>query len=359
MSKIRVLVVDDAVVVRRLVSEVLAGDPGIEVLGTASNGRLALERIALTEPDLVTLDLEMPDMDGLATLRVLRRRYPRLPVIMLSRFTQRCAAATIEALTQGATDYVALPENSSAAATHEVLRDQLVPRILMLGGKRGRSVEIPPPPPKRSDSVCRAPVATRVELIAIGVSTGGPNALATLLPTLPADLPVPIVITQHMPPGFTRQLADRLSKVANVPVREAVSGALLEPRTAWIAPGDYHLLVERSEAGPRLRTNREPPENSCRPSVDVLVRSVAATCGSGGLAVILTGMGQDGLQGCEALRQAGGQILAQDEASSVVWGMPGYVTRAGLADAVFSLEQMGPEIVRRVRRFRSLSSCGG
>ena len=355
MNKIRVLVVDDAVVVRRLVADVLADDPRIEVMGTAANGRAALERIALAEPDVVTLDLEMPEMDGLATLSALRQRYPRLPVIMLSRFTQRYAAATVEALALGASDYVPLPE-SDAGTTAAVLREQLLPRVRALAKSRSRSGEtmLAPFSPRRAGSESGLRATARIDLLVIGSSTGGPKALATLLPALPANLPVPVAIVQHMPPGFTRQLAERLSVLSQRPVREAVSGAVLEPGPVWIAPGDYHITVEREGGALRLKTNQDPPENSCRPSVDVLVRSAAAACGAGTLAVILTGMGQDGLKGCTALKQTGGQVLVQDAASSVVWGMPRFVANAGLADRVLPLDQLAPEMVRRVHRHRSV-----
>jgi two-component system chemotaxis response regulator CheB len=186
-------------------------------------------------------------------------------------------------------------------------------------------------------------------VLAIGTSTGGPNALAAVLKHLPADFPLPIVIVQHMPPMFTRLLAERLS--ADFPLRfaEGISGQVLEPSRGWIAPGDHHMVVVPEGAQFRIALNQDPPENSCRPAVDVLFRSVAKTYGAGVLAVILTGMGQDGLRGCEAIREAGGQIIAQDEESSVVWGMPGHVVRAGLADQVLPLSRIGDDIVRRVQ----------
>jgi two-component system chemotaxis response regulator CheB len=193
----------------------------------------------------------------------------------------------------------------------------------------------------------------RIDLIAMGASTGGPNALATVLSALPKNLSVPVVVVQHMPAAFTKQLADRLSKQTVLDVREALDGALLEPGQVWIGAGDFHMEVATSTIGMRLHLHKGAPENSCRPSVDVLLRSAAAACGSHSLAVILTGMGRDGCRGCELIREAGGQILAQDEASSIVWGMPGLVTRAGLADQVVPLQQMGPEILRRLRCGRS------
>jgi len=197
-----------------------------------------------------------------------------------------------------------------------------------------------------------------VEVVAIGASTGGPNALAVLFPAFAADFPVPIVVVQHMPPVFTGRLAERLSSLSVVEMKEAENGAAVRPGRAWLAPGDFHVAVARDAEGVRLRTHQGPAENSCRPSADVLFRSVAEVYGAGVLAVVLTGMGRDGLRGCECIRAAGGQVLAQDAATSVVWGMPGVVARAGLADAVLPLGQLGPEIVRRVLKGRSPSISG-
>jgi two-component system chemotaxis response regulator CheB len=185
--------------------------------------------------------------------------------------------------------------------------------------------------------------------VVLGTSTGGPNALAQVFSRLPADLPVPVLIVQHMPPMFTRLLAERLSAEYLVPVQEGVSGTMVQPGRAWIAPGDHHMIVVRDGGQVRLLVHQDPPENSCRPAVDVLLRSVATTYGPDSLTVIMTGMGQDGLRGCQAIREVGGQIVVQDEATSVVWGMPGYVARAGLADRVLPLALIGDEIVRRVR----------
>jgi two-component system, chemotaxis family, protein-glutamate methylesterase/glutaminase len=344
---IRVLVVDDAVVARRLVADVLGGAPGIEVVGTASDGRLALAKLAATNPDVVILDVEMPVMDGMATLAAIRRERPRLPVIMFSTLTERGAAATLEALALGAADYVTKPASAgSAGLAMERVREELIPKVRAVTGRlprpgaaasAGPRVAWPARPPQQP------------EIVAVGTSTGGPNALAALLAALPADLGVPLVVVQHMPPVFTRLLAERLAGKCRLRVAEGVAGASLEPGQVWIAPGDHHMLVVREGTAVRLATNQDPQENSCRPAVDVLFRSVAAAYGGRGLAVVLTGMGQDGLRGCERLREAGGQVLAQDEASSVVWGMPGFVARAGLAERVLPLGQIADEIVRRVR----------
>jgi two-component system chemotaxis response regulator CheB len=341
----------------------------LEVVGAAANGRIGLAKIPQVNPDLVILDVEMPEMDGLQTLAALRKTYPRLPVIMFSTLTTRGAVATLDALSLGANDYVTKPANvGSVAVGMQRIREDLIPKIKALcAGITG--IERPPmsalrtlraenhTPPRSGSSVEQAIHSSglRVDIVAIGVSTGGPNALAELLPQLPTDFPVPVVIVQHMPPLFTKLLAERLAAKSALRVNEGAADALLQPGCAWVAPGDFHMIVAR-DAAVRLQLHQGPPENSCRPAVDVLFRSVAKLYGTGALAVVLTGMGQDGLRGCEEIREGGGQILVQDEASSVVWGMPGFVARAGLADKILPLEQMANEITRRVRENRGVRS---
>ena len=345
MPKTRVLVVDDAVVFRRLVAEALSADPAIEVVGTAANGKIGLAKLTQVNPDLVILDVEMPEMDGLATLREIRKTHPKLPVIMFSALTERGAAATLDALALGATDYFAKPAAGGLEGSLRVIREELIPEIKALCGKAAEPVA----------PVAAAPVSrgwAPVEVVAIATSTGGPNALAEVFAGLPADLPVPVVIVQHMPPMFTRLLAERLSAQHAVKVEEGRPGGPLRPGHAWIAPGDFHMAVARDGTLVRVMLNQDPPENSCRPAADVLFRSAARTFGPNALAVVLTGMGQDGLRGCEAIRGAGGQVIVQDDATSVVWGMPGFVAKAGLADRVLPLGLIAPEIVRRVRAGR-------
>ena len=353
MHKARVLIVDDSTVIRRLLSEALAGDPAIEVVGTAANGRIALAKVPQVNPDLVTLDVEMPELDGLATLRELRKTYPRLPVIMFSTLTDKGAVATLNALAAGASDYVTKPANvGSVTAGLQKVRDELIPKIRALC----RLDETATPPTPRPKSPAFSPPASGpaagpappVEVVALGVSTGGPNALTELFRALPGDLPVPVLIVQHMPPVFTRYLAERLDAVSPLTVREAQAGDLIHPGGAWLAPGNYHMVVVRTGQGVAVQLHQGPPENSCRPAVDVLFRSVAEVYGAGALGVVLTGMGQDGLRGSEAIRHAGGRVLAQDQATSVVWGMPGAVAQAGLAERILPLEQIAGEIVRRV-----------
>jgi two-component system, chemotaxis family, protein-glutamate methylesterase/glutaminase len=354
VKRIRVLVVDDSVVVRRVVSDMLATDPEVEVVGTASNGRLALARLDQLNPDVVTMDVEMPEMDGLTTLRELRKTRPRLPVIMFSTLTERGASATLDALALGANDYVTKPSGmSSTDAAGRWLLDQLLPRVKALGSREQSKAARPM---QSAQPRAAAPVTARqssgsqhVSVVTIGVSTGGPQALAKIMPELPADFPVPILIVQHMPPLFTRLLADRLRNASRIRVCEAQPGMVVEPGVAYIAPGDWHMEVGRERGTVSLTTHQGPLENSCRPAADVLFRSVVETYGAGTLGVVLTGMGQDGLRGCERIIEAGGRVIAQDRETSVVWGMPGFVANANLAERIVPLSEMAAEITRRVR----------
>ncbi len=361
MLKIRVLVVDDAVVMRRLISEALSHDPDIEVVGAAAHGRIALAKIPQVNPDVVTLDIEMPEMNGIETVREIRKTYPRLPVIMFSTLTERGAASTLDALAAGATDYVTKPANiGSISMSLQRLEQELVPKIKL----HGRHLLAPGtiPVPRNQPAPAALPVNTNLprfvpkpqpaELVCIGTSTGGPNALAEVFSGLPRNLAVPVVIVQHMPVLFTKMLAERLAKLGTLPCCEGAAGQLLEPGHAYIAPGGHHMEVVRAGAEFRIHLQDQPPENSCRPAVDVLFRSVATACGANTVAVVLTGMGQDGLHGCRALRECHAQILVQDEASSVVWGMPGHVANAGLADRILPLREVAQEISRRVAAHR-------
>lgn len=354
MPKIRVLIVDDAVVMRRLIGEALGRDPDIEVVGAAAHGLIALAKIPQVNPDVITLDVEMPEMDGLTTLREIRKLYPKLPVIMFSTLTERGAVQTIEALAAGATDYVTKPANvGSIGLSVQRLEEELAPKIKLHGRRVVAGSPAMPPRPPLSGSLPRIPVVAQpIELICLGTSTGGPNALAEIFHSIPRPLPVPILIVQHMPVVFTRLLAERLDKLGAVRFCEGAEGQAVEPGCAYVAPGGRHLELVRVAGGLRLHLQDAPPENSCRPAVDVLFRSVASVCGRHALAVVLTGMGQDGLHGCRALHEQHAQILAQDEATSVVWGMPGYVAQAGLADRVVPLDEMAPEICRRAHAYR-------
>ena len=350
---IRVLIVDDSVVVRRLVTLALGEDAAFEVVGTASNGRIALQKIPQVQPDVVTLDIEMPEMNGLETLEEIKKRFPRVRVVMLSTLTQRGANSTFEALSLGADDYMAKTAGvGSLDGSLSALREELAPKLKQFFRTFAQQhptpivpVPLPAPAPPARLAGARA---RRVDIVALAVSTGGPNALAEVFSSLPKRMPCPIVITQHMPPMFTRLLAERLNSKSELQVFEAAEGMELGPGKAYIAPGDYHLALERRGKSVVIRLDHGPPENSCRPAADVMFRSVAELYGGNCLAVVLTGMGQDGLAGARILKRAGAMILAQDEQSSVVWGMPGHVVQAGLADGVVPLNRVAASILRFV-----------
>jgi two-component system, chemotaxis family, protein-glutamate methylesterase/glutaminase len=370
-APLRVLIVDDAVIVRRLMMQALASDPAFEVVGVASDGRIALERIAARMPDVVTLDLDMPEMSGLATLREIRRRWPHLPVLIFTGMDQP-GELEMEALALGALGVLPKqPHEGNMMNAIAWVREKLVPMLRQVAEALAAPPEAPAPARPRVAPVVPAPASATLpadpradaprpagppEVLAIGCSTGGPNALEEVLSHLPADFPLPILVVQHMPQGFTRLLAERLSRRTPFAAAEAEPGTMVEPGRVWIAPGDRHLVVQRAGTGFQLQTNREAPENSCRPAVDVLFRSVASAYGRRALAAVLTGMGQDGALGAQAIVAAGGQVLAQDEASSVVWGMPGAVVRAGLAAKVLPLAGLAEEIVQRARGGRVLAA---
>jgi len=349
MRRIRVMIVDDVAIVRRLVADALAVDPELQVVGMAANGREALAKIPSLAPDLIVLDYEMPEMDGLETLRELKRTGSRARVVLFSTYTRHGAKATLDALWLGADDYATKVSASDLVAASRCVQTELIPKIKALC-----SEDAPAPPVARAREAltgkapARSTTPGRAEIIAVGASTGGPRALATLLERLPRDLAAPIVIVQHMPPLFTRSLAERLDGGTPLRCAEGEDGAVLEPGTVWIAPGNWHMTVAREGSAAVLRLTGEPPENSCRPAADPLFRSVADVYGAGALAVVLTGMGQDGLRGAERIKQRGGGVLVQDEASSVVWGMPGAVAKAGLADRVLPVRDIAAEIARRV-----------
>ena len=352
-ARIRVLVVDDSVVIRRLVTHALEEDPSLEVVGAAANGSIALARIPQLNPDVVTLDIEMPEMDGLETLRRIRKDFPYLRTIMFSTLTERGAAVTMEALTLGADDYVAKAANAgSLDRSMANLRLQLIPKIKQFFRLETVPAASPQTPPT-ANGLCPKPLPRRAwtpQVVAIGVSTGGPTALGAMIPQFPATFPLPILIVQHMPPLFTRFLAERLQASTPLKVEEAAEGSPVQPGKVLIAPGDYHMKVSGKEPAAVVTLDQSPPENSCRPAVDVLFRSVSTVYGADAILVILTGMGQDGLRGVEALKAGGAYVIAQDEASSVVWGMPGAVAGAGLADCVLPLDRIVPEILKRVQR---------
>ncbi len=343
MLQKRILIVDHSVVIRRSLAKAMAAEPGLIVAGSASSGRIARMKMPLLRPDLVLLALDLPGRDGLDTLTAIRAAYPTTPVVLLNAATQRGAAATIDAMSQGARGCVTKPDAA----------DRSVARLTIFGAEVASLVASWPfigsgePAAARASPRRDAPMP-RIDVVAIGVSTGGPAALMDLLPGLPEDFCAPIVIVQHMPPDFTRLLAQRLDSKCRIKVAEGRMRQVLKPGEAWIAPGDFHMTVERDGADVLMNIGQGSRENSCRPSVDVLFRSVAETFGHHALAVVMTGMGRDGVAGCQHIHACGGYIIVQDEASSVVWGMPGLVVKADLADQIVPLDGLAHAITDRV-----------
>jgi two-component system chemotaxis response regulator CheB len=364
---VRVVVVDDSGVVRLVVGEVLRREEGVTLAGTAANGREALQVVERAHPHVVVLDIEMPVLDGLGALRELKKRWPKLPVVMFSTLTERGASATLQALAEGADDYLTKPSTTGGpTAAFAAVREGLVPLVRNWGSiaRKRETASSSPTLPKSTSPVPARPAqdlsrdrpsvprrpTPLVTAIVMGSSTGGPNALSVLVPSLPADLPVPLLLVQHMPPTFTRLLAERLDSQSALSVHEAVPGTVVQPGNLYVAPGGCHMLVSRRQHDVVIKLEDGPPENSCKPSVDVLFRSAAATWGAGALGVVLTGMGQDGLVGSQAITEAGGAVIAQDEVTSVVWGMPGAVARAGLAAEVVPLGEVASRLALRARR---------
>lgn len=361
---IQVMVVDDSAVVRRLVTRALDAEPDIEVMTTAFDGQAAVEKLTRVQPDIIVLDIEMPRLNGLDALREIRRTHPKLPVVMFSTLTERGAEATLEALNRGASDYVAKPSvrgGGGIAEAEQIVRTDLAPKLRVLTG-RSRSGNRParatgerPGARPMAHKLPATPTfrtrqhITRPTLLVIGASTGGPTALATFLELLPVQ-PVPIAIVQHMPPTFTRMFAERLDGRSPHQVSEAQHLQPLRAGEVVVAPGGRHLELFLDAGDLRCRLTDAPPENSCRPAVDVLFRSVVPVAGSGVLGVVLTGMGEDGMRGGQEIVEAGGEILIQDEATSVVWGMPGAVARAGIATAQFPLERLPEAVTTRTSR---------
>jgi len=370
---IRVLVVDDTSLYRKLLSDVLQQIDGTEVVGTASNGTIALAKVTQCHPDLLTLDVEMPAMNGLETLRRLRDVAPQVGVIMVSAHTTQGAKITMEALDLGALDFITKPEGKDPAQNMADLRRQLHPLLSTFRTRKqvksllrspngslsrrptaeaevGSTLPLPVEPV--TPRLTAPPTGGRIEIVAIGVSTGGPQALAQLIPKLPGHLGVPIVVVQHMPPMFTAALAESLDRKSALTVVEGQHEQILEPNTVYIAPGGKHMKIVRRGAQqyPCLLVTNDPPENHCKPSVDYLFRSVAQGYGNRALGVIMTGMGADGTLGLRLMKRQGATVFAQDEASCVVYGMPMEAIKAGVVDTVVPLEQLALAVCQRVSR---------
>jgi two-component system, chemotaxis family, protein-glutamate methylesterase/glutaminase len=354
-DKRRVLVVDDSSAIRAVVSAILAADPEIEVCGKASNGEEAVRLAEALLPDLVTLDVEMPGMDGIEALRALKRAQPRLPIVMLSSLTEKGAETTLDALAEGADDYVPKP---SAAEGFEGIARKLPPLVKALCKKRrgdGRTGDTRPHAVVGVDSVAPPPRAEGAapRVVVVAASTGGPDALKRFLQELPREFDVPIVVAVHMPPTFTRALSDRLAAATGRDVKEAIDGEIVPDGAVRVAPGSIHVVVEGTSAGVRTRHFDGPPEHSCKPAADPLFRSAAAEFGARVLGVVLTGMGIDGRAGSKALFDAGAVVYAQDKKSSVVWGMPGAVVEAGLASRTGAPDDLAFHAARFARRAKT------
>lgn len=354
---LRVLVVDDTILYRTIISEILTAIPGVEVVGTASQGEIAIAKVALLDPDLITLDVEMPVMDGLTTLKKLQEIESKALVLMVSAHTRQGAAVTLEALQLGAYDFITKPDGDDPQRNFKMLAGNFRPiinavlaqKILRqtICGMDSKPVGASPATGTQSPE----DLNPRIKIVAIGISTGGPYALADLLPRLPADFPVPIVIVQHMPKFFTGALAESLNGKCAIRVVEGQAGQVLQAATAYIAPGSRQMRVAHGQSESRyvLEVTDDPPENHCQPSADYLFRSIASVCKGQSLGVIMTGMGCDGTHGLRLMKRQGAQVIAQDQASCVVYGMPMAAVKAGVVDAVIPLSEIGPEIMRRVK----------
>ena len=355
--KIRVLVVDDSSIMRRIIITALKTDPDIEVVGIAEDGLIALDQVRKLSPDVITMDIEMPNMDGLTALVEIRKFNRTIPIIMFSTLTQKGAEATIRALTTGASDYVGKPTDvSDTQSAFNILKETLIPkvkalhkkpfkRISNLGQKTSAQIQLESekiPAPLKNGKLLSAPAA-----IVIGVSTGGPLALVEIFNVFKKPLPVPMFIVQHMPPKFTDLMAQRLSTLSPIEVVEAQHGDIAENGKVYIAPGGFHLHLQRLGTKIVMYTSEDPPENSCRPAVDVLFRTAAEIYKNKLLGIVLTGMGSDGLKGAQDIINLGGEIVVQDETTSVIWGMPGAIARANLAHKIIPLNKVADEIINR------------
>jgi len=355
----KILVVDDTAVYRRILSDVVGELDNAELAGTAPNGNIALKKVEALQPDLVLLDLEMPELDGLETLKIIRRKWPEIGVIVISGVNSAGADKTIKALQAGALDFIPKPTGTGTEEGIKVLRKKIGPLLTLFTTRRFTSAVIaattrppqptaaPAPPRPQPPKRAIAPVPSRFRMLAIGSSTGGPEALGQIIPHLPADLGVPILLVQHMPPVFTASLAENLNRRSALTVKEAQNGEWVFPDVVYIAPGGRHMVLRRSDdnEGYVIGINDNPPVKSCRPSVDVLFRSIAVHHGGGVLAVMLTGMGDDGADGVGALKREGCRCLSQTEKTCVVYGMPRAIDEAGYADESIDL----PDIAARIK----------
>jgi len=373
MDKLKALIVDDSVVYRKILADILASFPEVEVVGSATNGKNALDKIGTCKIDFITLDFEMPEMNGLETLQSLKKSYPDLKAIMVSAHTKAGAQVTMQALEEGAFDFIAKPDTKSLTESKDKLQSQLssIINVLVVKKRLAGSRSILPPRVKPvveatapEKSVSRQVISatdisrrmnavvasqTKCEVVAIGISTGGPNALTHVIPRLPANLNVPVLIVQHMPPVFTGALADSLKKKSRVNVVEGSDGMPVSAGTVYIAPGGRQMKVVKADERICLEITDDPPENNCRPSADYLFRSVAKEYKSSALGFIMTGMGSDGVKGLMVMKKFGTKVIAQDEATCTVFGMPMEAVKAGVGGVVLRLDRIADEIVSSVK----------
>jgi two-component system chemotaxis response regulator CheB len=355
---IKVMVVDDSALVRKIATDILSADTEISVVATAAQGEFALQKLTREQPDVITLDMEMPGMGGLETIRQIMRLHPT-PIIVLSAHAARGAELSLQALELGAVDFVLKPTNSLSGGIPEIARELVekvksAARIRVYAYRETETKQETPVAPKRSAEDASQVLACgrgsgECDLVAIGTSTGGPVALKTVLTKLPADFPVGVVVVQHMPPVFTKAFADRLDSCCNIRVKEAKDGDAILPGRVLLAPGNWHMTVTRFGAEPRVLLNQAENVNGHRPSVDVLLHSVALEYGGRAIGVIMTGMGKDGAAGIRELRKRGGHIIAQDKESSVIYGMNREVVQNGDAHEVVSVDAIAERIQERLR----------
>jgi two-component system chemotaxis response regulator CheB len=345
-AQIRVMVVDDSAAIRGFMTRFVESDPKLKVVASAANGRAALDQVKSADPDVILLDIEMPEMDGISALPHLLKASPHSKIIMASALTRHNAEISLKALSLGATDYVPKPTSLAGSAGGEDFRRELCGKIAAVAKPRARKLGAQlaavTPPQTTAPIKLRSASMVAPQVVAIGSSTGGPQALVKVVSAIAPQLEVPVLITQHMPATFTAILAETLARNSGLKCVEGAEGMKVEPGRVYVAPGDHHMTI-KGRGGP-IALLQTPPENFCRPAVDPMFRSVAQAYGGATLAVVLTGMGTDGREGARAIANAGGTILAQDEATSVVWGMPAAVAHAGLASAVLPLDQVAGEV---------------
>ena len=366
----RVMLVDDSSVIRGMLSRWLSADSAIEIVASAANGQMAINSLDRADPEIVVLDIEMPVMDGLTALPQILKAKPNVQVLMSSTLTLKNAQVSLQAMSLGAADYVPKPTTNREVITSQTFQTEIIVKIKSLAAAKRKSLGYAPyektarnSPAAEQNITPQKPALSKTpktvsssnilpKVIGVGSSTGGPQALLKFINGIKNNLTLPVVITQHMPPSFTKILAGHLSKATELECFEAEDGMLLENGKVYIAPGDHHMVISSEDGKRYLRLNQDPPENFCRPAVDPMFRSLTKEYGPAVLGVILTGMGQDGLAGSKGIVDAGGTIIAQDEASSVVWGMPGAVSEAGICNAVLPLDELGAKVQRLVKGAR-------